>query len=95
MRKWNAETGCSLKLYRREALDRIPRMDSMHRFLPTLFVFHGFEIREVEVRHEPRAHGTSKYGIRNRAWRGLLDCLAMRWMRRRALRYKSTELGER
>jgi len=86
------DTGCSLKCYRRAALMRIPRLAGLHRFLPTLFEFHGYKIRELEVSHERRVAGTSKYGIGNRAWRGFLDCLAVRWMRGRALEYRSTEL---
>jgi dolichol-phosphate mannosyltransferase len=86
------DTGCTLKCYRREALELIPLFRGMHRFLPTLFKFHGFAIREIKVAHESRVAGTSKYGIGNRAWRGFLDCLAVRWMRTRAFDYKSTEL---
>jgi dolichol-phosphate mannosyltransferase len=85
------DTGCSLKCYRREALERIPLFRGMHRFLPTLFNFHGFKIRELDVAHESRVAGISKYGIGNRAWRGFLDCMAVRWMRNRAFVYKSTE----
>ena len=86
------DTGCSLKLFRRNALARIPLFHGMHRFLPTLFEFHGFRTREVEVAHEPRAAGTSKYGNLGRAWRGLYDCFAVRWMRSRSLRYESVEI---
>jgi glycosyltransferase involved in cell wall biosynthesis len=78
------DTGCSLKLYRAGAL---------HRFLPTLFVFYGYRIREVEVDHHPRVSGTSKYGNLKRAWHGLADCFAVRWMRRRSLDYRVEEIG--
>jgi len=40
---------------------------------------------EIPVRHRPRRYGTSKYGIRNRLWVGLQDCLAVRWMLSRQL----------
>jgi glycosyltransferase involved in cell wall biosynthesis len=86
------DTGCSLKLYRADALRRIPLFRGMHRFLPTLFVFHGYRIREVEVEHQPRVSGTSKYGNLDRAWRGLMDCFAVRWMRRRSLDYRVEEI---
>jgi hypothetical protein len=59
----------------------------MHRFLPTLFAFYGFRIREIDVGHEARAGGKSKYGMANRAFRGLIDCFGVRWMRSRSLRY--------
>jgi dolichol-phosphate mannosyltransferase len=60
--------------------------NGMHRFLPTLLTFQGFRFREIEVNHRPRTTGSSKYGIGNRVWRGLADCFAMRWWRRRAVR---------
>jgi dolichol-phosphate mannosyltransferase len=44
------------------------------------------------VSHRPRRHGTSKYGIRNRLFTGLVDVFAVRWMQRRALRYRAREL---
>ncbi len=88
------DTGCSLKLYRTEALRHIPLFNGMHRFFPTLFAAHGFRIKEVSVHHEPRAAGTSKYGVANRIWCGLLDCFAMRWMRSRSLRYAVSDVKE-
>jgi len=86
------DIGCSLKLYRRAALRGIPAFAGMHRFLPTLFVIHGFRVREIDVEHERRAAGRSKYGIRGRALRGLVDCCAVRWMRSRRLSYEASEL---
>ena len=81
------DTGCSLKVYRREALSNVKMFRGMHRFLPTLIRAEGFEVVEAAVNHRPRAHGTSKYGIANRALSGLMDVLAVRWMRERALHY--------
>lgn len=88
------DTGCSLKLFRRDGLARIPLFQGMHRFLPTLFAFHGLRIREVDVDHHPRAGGRTKYGVLNRAWRGLLDCLGVRWLRGRSIRYDARETGD-
>lgn len=88
------DTGCSLKLYRAAALRRIPLFTGMHRFLPTLFHYHGFRIREVEVEHAERFGGASKYTNFGRAMRGLFDCFAVRWMRRRSLGYSSREIGD-
>ena len=82
------DTGCSLKAFRREAVARLKMFRGMHRFLPTLLRIEGFEVIEMPVNHRERRHGTSKYGIANRAFSGLMDVLAVRWMRRRALRYR-------
>lgn len=82
------DTGCSLKAYRRDAVSGLKMFTGMHRFLPTLIRIEGFEVIEVPVRHRERRHGLSKYGIANRALRGLADVLAVRWMRERALHYR-------
>jgi hypothetical protein len=85
------DTGCSLKLVKREAIDRVRLFTGMHRFLPTLVRMEGYDVMEMPVNHRPRRFGVSKYGAMNRAFRGLADCLAVRWMSRRALRYKIRE----
>jgi glycosyltransferase involved in cell wall biosynthesis len=87
------DTGCSLKLFRADAARRLPMINAWHRFLPTLFEWHGFRIRELDVRHEVRVGGISKYGVSDRAWRGLIDCLGMRWIKRRSLRSRAWEIG--
>ena len=85
------DTGCSLKLVKREAIDRVRLFTGMHRFLPTLVRIDGYKVVEMPVNHRPRRFGTAKYGAMNRAARGLVDCLAVRWMTKRALRYKVHE----
>lgn len=85
------DTGCSLKAYRRECLASLKLFTGMHRFLPTLVKMEGFRVTEVKVRHHPRRHGKSKYNIRNRLVSSFLDCLAVAWMQKRALRYKIVE----
>ncbi len=89
------DTGCSLKLMRRECLGRVPQFRGMHRFLPSLFVFHGMRVREVEVDHHARAGGRTKYGVIDRAWRGLIDCLGVRWLRSRSIHDDAREIGDR
>lgn len=87
------DTGCSLKLVKRACIDRIRLFSGMHRFLPTLVRMEGFKVSEMPVNHRPRRFGTSKYGAMNRAFRGLADCLAVRWMSRRTLNYRALEEG--
>ncbi len=82
------DTGCSLKAFRRASLSRIVLYDGMHRFLPTLLKMEGCRVREVAVGHRPRRHGESKYGIGNRLLPSFMDLLAVRWMKRRKLRYE-------
>lgn len=82
------DTGCALKAVRRDALRALPRFDGMHRFLPTLIRLQGGMVLEAPVAHRPRRFGRSKYGMWNRALRGLRDALGVRWLRRTALRYR-------
>lgn len=85
------DTGCSLKAFRAEALERLPQFSGMHRFLPTLVKMDGGTVVEVPVGHRARRGGTTKYGMWNRVFRSLADALAVRWMQRRLLRYRVTE----
>ena len=82
------DTGCSLKIFRRRVVERIPLFEGMHRFFPALARMHGFTVTETPVAHFPRAHGQSKYGIGNRIFKSLRDLIAVRWMQRRCLTYR-------
>ncbi len=88
------DTGCSLKAYKRECLDKIKLYNGLHRFLPTLFKMEGFTVTEVKVNHFPRKHGVSKYGISNRMFRAFYDLLVVRWMKKRRLNYEIVESSE-
>jgi glycosyltransferase involved in cell wall biosynthesis len=88
------DTGCSLKVFRADAIQAIPLFEGMHRFLPTLMRYHGFSVIEHGVGHHPRTAGTSKYGVWNRAFRALKDLFAVRWMRARLLRLPIQEVGD-
>jgi glycosyltransferase involved in cell wall biosynthesis len=82
------DIGCSFKAYRREALEGVPMFVGAHRFLPALCMFRGARLVEVPLSHRPRRHGTSKYGVGNRLWRGLYDLIGVRWLRSRMVRYR-------
>ncbi len=85
------DTGCSLKVYRKSALQKIKLYNGMHRFLPALFIIEGFRVREVPVNHRPRSKGVTKYHFFNRSIGPFLDLFAVWWMRRRSLKYKIRE----
>ena len=79
------DTGCSLKVFRAEAIRSLPFFEGMHRFLPTLLRWHGFSVIERPVSHHARSAGKSKYGIGNRLVPALVDLCAVRWMRSRII----------
>jgi len=75
--------GCSLKLYRREALEHVKIYGELHRFIPALAGQFGARVMEVAVNHRARTRGQSKYGI-DRTIRVLLDLLWVKFL----LRYR-------
>jgi len=85
------DVGCSLRAFRAECVKRLKLYKGMHRFLPTLLKLDGWTVSEVAVNHRPRQWGKTKYGIRNRLFRGLCDLFAVRWMKSRWLRYRIEE----
>jgi glycosyltransferase involved in cell wall biosynthesis len=87
------DTGCTLKAFRREALQELHLYRGMHRFLPALLQMEGRRVTEVPVAHRARRAGLSKYGNWRRLWSGLADLWAVRWMARRRLDYQIEEDG--
>ena len=67
---------CGLKAYRREVIQSFSIYGKLHRYIPVLAKFHGFRVGEIVVKHHPRKHGRSKYGIR-RFMAGFLDLLTV------------------
>ena len=56
--------GCSLKAYRRGALEGVQLYGEMHRFIPIYAYWNGARVTEVPVRHHQRRHGSSHYGLK-------------------------------
>lgn len=77
------DTGCSLKLFPRDAFLALPHFNHLHRFLPALFKRAGFKLVNLPVNHRPRWHGVSKYGVMNRLFVGIHDLIGVRWLLKR------------
>jgi dolichol-phosphate mannosyltransferase len=77
------DTGCGIKLLHRPTYLELPKFDHMHRFLPALFQRAGARVISVPVNHRPRSRGTSKYGMLDRLWVGIVDIFGVMWLRRR------------
>jgi dolichol-phosphate mannosyltransferase len=78
------DTGCGLKLFRRDLYLELPYFDHNHRFLPALVKRQGGTTLSVVVNHRPRARGRSNYGTLDRLFVGIGDLLGVRWLMRRA-----------
>jgi dolichol-phosphate mannosyltransferase len=72
------DTGCGLKVYRREAYLQLPYFTSMHRYLPAFFLTYSHEIAYEPVNDRPRLRGASKYTNLGRALIGLYDLVERR-----------------
>ena len=77
------DTGCGIKLMHRETFLELPFFDHMHRFLPALYQRQGAKVISVPVNHRPRTRSTSKYGLHNRLWVGIVDMFGVMWLRSR------------
>lgn len=73
--------GCSLKAYRHDVIKNVRLYGEMHRFIPIYTSWQGGRIAEIPVRHHPRRHGISKYGL-NRIFKVVLDLAVVRFLDR-------------
>ncbi|HHT9129753.1 MAG TPA: glycosyltransferase family 2 protein [Candidatus Brocadiaceae bacterium] len=86
------DAGCTYRAFRRECLSKIKFFKGAHRFLPTLLKMEDFTVAEIPVTNHPRFAGQSHYGIWNRLFKSFADLLAIRWMKKRMIRYEITEM---
>lgn len=70
------DSGCTLKVYKRECFKGVDLYGEMHRFIPALLKLKGFKIGEVVVNHRERHSGITKYGV-TRTMKGFLDMLSV------------------
>lgn len=70
------DSGCTLKIYRRECFNNVDLVGEMHRFIPALLKIKGFKIGELEVTHHHRRSGHSKYNWK-RGVKGNLDMFSV------------------
>ena len=78
------DTGCGLKVVRRDWYLRLPSFNHMHRYIPALIQAQGGRMSPWPVNHRPRQAGVSKYGVWNRLWVGLVDVVGVCWLQRRS-----------
>ncbi|MFO7991647.1 MAG: glycosyltransferase family 2 protein [Thermoplasmata archaeon] len=66
--------GCTLKAYRKEAIDSVELYSEFHRYIPALMYQKGYDVTELKVKHHERKRGETKYGSK-RLFRGILDLI--------------------
>jgi glycosyltransferase involved in cell wall biosynthesis len=79
------DSGCSLKVYRRECFDNVRLYGEMHRFIPALLEMRGFSVGELPVNHRSRRSGKTKYNA-IRTIKGLADIVLLWFWRSYSVR---------
>ncbi len=86
LRDETPDTGCGLKLVRRDVFLDLPYFDHMHRFLPALVQRRGGKVVSIPVSHRQRMQGKSNYGTIDRLLVGIVDLFGVMWLIRRSRR---------
>lgn len=79
------DSGCTLKVYKKECFNGVNLYGEMHRFIPALLAIKGFKIGEIIVNHRPRLLGRTKYNWQ-RMVKGLIDLIAVWFWSKYAVR---------
>ena len=72
------DTGCSLKIFKKNIFLSFPFFNGIHRFLPAMFTGYGYNTFFLDVDHRHRIYGVSKYGVLNRLFRGIRDIIKVK-----------------
>jgi glycosyltransferase involved in cell wall biosynthesis len=75
------DAGCTLRVYRRFCFDGLDLYGEMHRMIPAILKWRGYQVGEVVVNHRPRVAGNSKYSYQ-RIIRGFLDMVTVWFWRK-------------
>lgn len=70
------DSGCSLKLYKKECFDNVNLYGEMHRFIPAILETKGYTVGEIVVNHRPRTTGVTKYNWK-RTIKGFVDMISL------------------
>lgn len=85
------DTGCPLKIIKKDYAKRLPMFKGLHRFLPAMIYLQNGKVKQVSVQHFPRITGEGKFGVWNRLFGPLMDCFAYLWMKKNYINYKITK----
>ena len=78
------DTGCGLKVFKREAFLRLPYFDHIHRYIPALMAREGYTSEFMPVNHRAREFGESKYTNFGRLRVSIADLRGVLWLKKRA-----------
>lgn len=70
------DSGCSLKIYRKECFKGVNLYGEQHRFIPAILKIKGFTVGEYVVHHRARTSGKTKYNWK-RTFKGFVDMISV------------------
>jgi len=79
------DSGCTLRVYRKESVRDLDLYGEMHRYIPALLAWRGFKVGEHKVVHHKRYRGQTKYNWR-RLTRGFFDLMVIAFWQRYSFR---------
>ena len=79
------DSGCTLKVYKKECFNKLSLYGEMHRFIPAILAIKGFKIGELAINHRPRTAGKTKYNWK-RIVKGLIDLISVWFWSKYAVR---------
>ena len=77
------DSGCGIKVVKRDVFLSRPYFDHMHRYMPALIRAEGHDVEYMDVNHRERGTGRSKYTNFGRLWAALSDLRGVTWLIRR------------
>jgi dolichol-phosphate mannosyltransferase len=80
------DSGCGIKVFKRDAFLSLPYFDHMHRYMPALMRREGYAVEFMDVNHRPRKNGRSNYTNLGRFGAALSDLWGVMWLNSRANR---------
>jgi len=79
------DSGCALKIYKKECFEKVTLYGEMHRFIPALLKIKGFKVGEIVVNHRKRIAGVTKYNWK-RTIKGFIDMISVWFWNKYAVR---------
>ncbi|MEE2929327.1 MAG: dolichol-phosphate mannosyltransferase, partial [Pseudomonadota bacterium] len=77
------DSGCGIKVLKRDAFLALPYFDHMHRYMPALMNAEGLKVEFMNVNHRERGTGQSKYTNFGRLADAFSDLRGVMWLIRR------------
>ncbi|MFB6355670.1 MAG: glycosyltransferase family 2 protein [bacterium] len=85
------DSACGLRLFRNKVIEALPRFEGMHRFLPSLALINGFDIKQMPVQQRPRKSGASAYSNIGRLPSTFRDLIGVTWLKQRHIDFNVVE----